>query len=68
MPVLLSNRRTSVTTYNKRQKVKSRYNETSECAFTRCSGGHRFVLDTDTLTDLTFHCEGYSDSLLGEAR
>ena len=25
-------------------------------------------LTTDTLTDLTFHCEGYSDSLLGEAR
>ena len=29
---------------------------------------HRFVLDTDTLADLTFRCEGYSDSLLGEAR
>ena len=28
----------------------------------------RFVLDTDTLADLTFRCEGYSDSLLGEAR
>jgi hypothetical protein len=33
----------------------------------RCSGGHRFVLDTDTVADLTFRCEGYSDSLLGEA-
>jgi hypothetical protein len=44
------------------------YTETRECAFTRCSGGHRFVLDTDTLADLTFRCEGYSDSLLGEAR
>jgi hypothetical protein len=30
------------------------YTETRECAFTRCSGGHRFVLDTDTLADLTF--------------
>ena len=44
------------------------YTETRECAFTRCSGGHRFVLDTDTVADLTFRCEGYSDSLLGEAR
>jgi hypothetical protein len=44
------------------------YNEARECAFTRCSGGHRFVLDTNTLADLTFHCERYSDSLLGEAR
>ena len=25
-------------------------------------------LDTDTLADLNFRCEGYSDSLLGEAR
>ena len=30
--------------------------------------GHRFVLDTDTLADLTFLCAGHSDSLLGEAR
>jgi hypothetical protein len=42
--------------------------KSTQCAFTRCPGGHRFVLDTDTLADLTFHCEGYGDSLLGEAR
>jgi hypothetical protein len=37
------------------------YTETPECAFTRCSGAHRVVLDTDTLglADLTFLCGGY---------
>jgi hypothetical protein len=44
------------------------HTEARECAFTRCSGGHRFVLDTEILADLTFRCAGYSDSLLGEAR
>jgi hypothetical protein len=32
------------------------------------SGGHRSVLDTDILSDLTVLFVGYIDSLLGEAK
>jgi hypothetical protein len=63
--------------YNKRQTLKSgdppdirTFTQRLVNALLRVAqvGGHRFVLDTDTLADLTFRCEGYSDSLLGEAR
>jgi hypothetical protein len=56
MPVLLLLRRISVI-YNLQQRVDGKkpltrethfYTQTRECAFTRCSGDHRFVLDTDT--------------------
>jgi hypothetical protein len=75
MPVLLFMRWTSVTTNRSRRKAVDppgirTFTQGLLNALLRVAqvGGHRFVLDTETLADLKFLCVGCSDSLLGGAR